>query len=282
MYQAGLVLEGGGMKGVYTAGVLDFFLEKNLEFSHCYGVSAGAITLCSYLSKQKRRGYRTLTEYMDNKRFNGLWSLLTNGNIFHSEFSYDLVPNYLLPFDYETYNRYAGKAYAVATDIQAGEAKYLPLKEMKHDIVAVQASASLPLVSKNVEYEGKLYLDGGIADSIPIRKSIMDGNRKNVVVLTKEVGYLKEPSQGVELLRLKYRKYPKVYELMKNRHKEYNETMEYLQRQVGNGQAFVIQPKRKNEIGRMEKDEKKLRVLYEIGYQDAKECYQELIAYLEN
>ena len=281
MYEAGLVLEGGGMKGAYTSGVLDFFLEKDLEFSHCYGVSAGACNLCSFLSKQKRRGFRSLTEYVDNEGYCGIYSLLTDGNIFNTKFAYDLVPNYLLPFDYETYNQYQGKAYAVATNIVEGKAEYLPMKDIEHAMRAVQASASLPLVSQNVEYEGKLYLDGGIADSIPIQRSILDGNRKNVVVLTKEVGYRRKPSGHLGLVRIKYRKYPKVYELMRDRHLAYNETMDYLMRQVENGQAFVIQPKEKNLIGRIEKDPEKLKALYDSGYQDARDCYEELLAYLK-
>ena len=281
MYEAGLVLEGGGMKGAYTSGVLDFFLEKDLEFSHCYGVSAGACNLCSFLSKQKRRGFRSLTEYVDNEGYCGIYSLLTDGNIFNTKFAYDLVPNYLLPFDYETYSQYQGKAYAVATNIVEGKAEYLPMKDIEHAMRAVQASASLPLVSQNVEYEGKLYLDGGIADSIPIQRSILDGNRKNVVVLTKEVGYRRKPSGHLGLVRIKYRKYPKVYELMRDRHLAYNETMDYLMRQVENGQAFVIQPKEKNLIGRIEKDPEKLKALYDSGYQDARDCYEELLAYLK-
>ena len=130
MYQAGLVLEGGGMKGAYTSGVLDYFLEKEMEFSHCYGVSAGAVNLCSFLSKQKKRGFKSLTEYMGNSRYCGLYSLITDGNIVNSQFSYDLVPNYLLPFDRQTYEKYEGKAYAVVMNIVTGEPEYLSIKKM--------------------------------------------------------------------------------------------------------------------------------------------------------
>lgn len=281
MYQAGLILEGGGMKGVYTSGVLDFFLEKNLEFSHCYGVSAGACNLCSFLSKQKRRGYRSLTEYMDNKRYCGVYSLLTDGNIFNSKFAYNLVPNYLLPFDYDTFKQYQGKAYAVATNLETGMAEYLSIMDREEGMKAVQASASLPLVSRKVEYRGKLYLDGGIADSIPIQRSILDGNRKNIVVLTKEIGYRRKPSSHLGLIKVMYRNYPKVYGLMKERHTAYNGTMDYLMNQVENGQAFVIQPKQKNTIHRMEKDSAKMEALYRSGYEDAQACYGQLIAYLE-
>lgn len=280
MYQAGLVLEGGGMKGAYTSGVLDYFLEKEMEFSHCYGVSAGAVNLCSFLSKQKKRGFKSLTEYMGNSRYCGLYSLITDGNIVNSQFSYDLVPNYLLPFDRQTYEKYEGKAYAVVMNIVTGEPEYLSIKKMPQGLKIIQASTALPLMFQTVEIDGKLYLDGGIADAIPIRKSILDGNRKNVVILTKEVGYVRKPATGLNLIKMRYHKYPKIYEVMKERHNAYNETMEYLKRLEKEGLVFLIQPKVKNNVSRLEKDEDKMKALYESGYADAKERYEELIRFL--
>lgn len=282
MYQAGLVLEGGGMKGAYTSGVLDYFLEKELEFSSCYGVSSGAVNLCSFLSKQKKRGFKSLTGYMGNSRYCGLYSLITDGNIVNSQYSMDLIPNYLLPFDRETYEKYTGKAYAVVTNIETGEAEYLLMKNMPKDLRAVQASTALPLVFQTVDINGKLYLDGGIADAIPIQKSILDGNRKNVIILTKEVGYVREPATGLSLIRMRYHKYPKIYEVMKERHNTYNETMEYIRRLEKEGKAFVIQPKVKSNVGRLEKDEEKMQDLYDDGYRDAKECFERLMTFLNS
>lgn len=281
LYQAGLVLEGGGMRGMYTAGVLEYFLEKDLEFASCYGVSAGAAHLCSYISKQKGRAYHVGVDYLDDKNYCSMESLLKTGNLFGVKMCYYDIPMYLNPYDYETAQRYPGKAYAVVTNIETGKAEYIRLKDMHKDIVAVQASASLPLVAKNVEINGQYYLDGGIADSIPIQKSILSGNRKNIVVLTKEVGYRRKPSSHLGLVRMRYRKYPKVYTLMRDRHIHYNNTMDYLMRQVHNKQAFVIQPKTDIGVGRIEKDKKKLRMLYDNGYEDAKECYDDMIRYLE-
>jgi len=281
MYQAGVVLEGGGMKGAYTSGVLDFFLEKELEFSSCYGVSSGAVNLCSFLSKQKKRGFKSLTEYMGNNRYCGLYSLITDGNIVNSQFSMDLIPNYLLPFDRENYNKYTGKAYAVATNIVTGRAEYLSMKKMPEGLKNVQASTALPLVFQTVEIDGKLFLDGGISDAIPIQKSILDGNKKNVVILTKETGYVRKPSVGLNLIKMRYHKYPKIYEVMKERHNTYNETMEYIRRLEKEGKVFVIQPKVKSDVGRLEKDEKKMLALYNTGYKDAEECYESLLAFLE-
>ena len=280
MYQAGLILEGGGMKGAYTSGVLDYFLERELEFSSCYGVSAGAVNLCSFLSKQKKRGFKSLTGYMGNPWICGMYSLLTDGNIINSQFSVDLIPNYLLPFDTKTYNKYSGKAYAVVTNVETGKPEYLSMKNMPQDLNVVQASTSLPLVFKIAEINGKKYMDGGIADSIPIRKSIMDGNQKNVIILTKETGYVKQLSGGLRLIRMRYHKYPKIYEVMKERHNTYNETMEYIRCLEKEGKVFVIQPKVKSDVARLEKDEEKMQALYESGYEDAKECYDSLMEFL--
>lgn len=282
MYQAGLVLEGGGMKGVYTAGVLDFFLDKKIEFSNCYGVSAGACLLCSYLSRQRGRGYDVSVDYLGDKHYCSAYSVLTTGDLFGVKMCYDDIPNRLNPYDYEAFNAYQGKAYAVVTNIQTGQPEYLRLGEMHRDITAVRASASLPLVSRNVEIGGKLYLDGGLSDSVPIMHSIVEGNRKNVVVLTKETGYRRKPSSHLGLVKLRYARYPKVHELMANRHIAYNNMLDYLDAQEANGQAFVIRPKKASEVGRIEKDKAKLRLLYEEGYQDAQDCYEDLLRYLEH
>lgn len=280
MYQAGLVLEGGGMKGIYTAGVLDFFLEKNIMFSHCYGVSAGACHLCSYLSRQKGRAYRVMVDYLGMKSYCSKYSLFTTGNLFGKDMCYDLIPNYLDPYDFESFEAYRGKAYAVATDIRTGKPAYFPLTEMHRDIEAVRASSSLPLVSRNVKIDGGLYLDGGISDSIPIRRAIEDGNQKNIVVLTKAEGFRRQPSKHLELMKLRYLKYPKVYELMKRRHIEYNQTLDYLEEQVKAKRALVLRPQRDRGIGRIEKDREKLTALYQEGYREAEERCEEIMAYL--
>ncbi len=280
MYQAGLVLEGGGMKGMYTAGVLEFFLDKDIEFSSCYGVSAGACHLCSFLSKQKKRAYRVAVNYLDNKKYCGAFSLLTTGDLFGVDMCYDLIPNYLDPYDFETFGKYEGKAYAVVTNIRTGEAEYIQLKDMHEDIQAVRASSSMPLVSRKVKIGDEYYLDGGIADSIPIARSIADGNEKNVVIMTKETGFIRKPESNLAILKARYAKYPKVYERMKERDKQYNRTLDYLDEMEKEGKVFIIRPKRKSEVGRVERDRSKLDALYEEGYRDAEECYVELLEYL--
>lgn len=281
MYQAGLVLEGGGMRGMYTCGVLEFFLEKELIFSDCYGVSAGACHLCSYLSGQKGRALHVGIDYLQCRDYCSLSSLLRTGDLFNKDFCYDLIPNYLNPYDYEAFERYPGRAYAVATNIETGEAEYLRLKHMQTDIEAVRASSSLPLVSKNVRIGNKLYLDGGISDAIPLQKSILDGNQKNIVVLTKEVGYRRKPSSLLPLIRAAYLRYPKVYERMKNRHIAYNRILDMVEKKEKAGEVIVLRPKENNGIGRIEKDKEKLMALYQQGYEDAKARYEEILAYLE-
>lgn len=280
MYQAGLVLEGGGMKGVYTCGVLDFFLDKGLEFSSCYGVSAAACSLCSFLSKQRGRAFHTNVDYVGNKNYCSLYSLITTGDLFNADMCYYQIPEKLSPYDYDTYEKYKGTFYSVVTNIETGEPEYISIKDLHTDIEAIRASASLPLVSRNVAFKGKLYLDGGISDGIPLKRSMEDGNQKNIVVMTKEIGYRRKPSSALSLIKLKYRKYPKVYELMKERHVIYNKTLDFIEEQVAAGNAFLIQPKHKSGVGRIEKDVKKLTALYEEGYQDGADCYEELLTFL--
>lgn len=283
MIDCGLVLEGGGMKGIYTAGVLEYFIEKELYFKNCYGVSAGACHLCSYISKQPKRSYRIALNYLKDKNYCSARSLILTGDLFNVDLNYDKIPNKLDPYDYKAASKYEGNAYAVVTNIRTGEPEYMPLREMHRDIVAVRASASLPLVSRNVQIGKEYYLDGGISDAIPIRKSIADGNIKNVVILTKEMGYVRKPAsrQNLALIRIRYKKYPKMYELIASRHTHYNETLQFLDEEERAGRAFVIRAKKPSDVGRIEKDREKLEALYQIGYDDAKECYERLMKFLQ-
>ncbi|MCQ2541924.1 MAG: patatin family protein [Lachnospiraceae bacterium] len=281
MYEAGLVLEGGGMRGLYTAGVLDFFIEKKLAFSSCYGVSAGACHLASYMSGQRGRAYRISVDYLDDKNYCSAYSLLKTGDLFNVDMCYNQIPNELDPFDYEAAEKYPGRGVVVVTDIKSGQAKYVELKNMRRDLVAIRASASLPLVSRNVEINGKMYLDGGMSDSIPIRKSLRDGNLKNIVVLTRPDGYRKKPTSNMAIMRAKYKDYPGVVRDMENRHIVYNKSLDFVKREEKAGRAFVFRPENLIKIERIEKDPKKLRVLYLQGYYDAATRYKEMKKFLE-
>lgn len=284
MYNAGLILEGGGMKGVYTAGVLDFFIEKGVEFSSVFGVSAGAGNMASYIAKQKERGRDVMLDYIGEKRFAGIYSLLTTGDVFGADMIYSLVPKYLNPIDRKAYSEYQGKAYAVVANIVTGEAEYPQIKDIMADVDYIRASSSLPLVSKNVKIGDGVYLDGGIADSVPIRESERMGNIKNVIILTKPSGYRKKPESkaNLALIRARYAKYPKVYEMMKKRHEIYNETFDYIEDKERKGDIFIIRPSMDLNIGRIEKDVSKLTELYKLGYQDAVKAYDAMTEYLSN
>ena len=284
MYQAGLVLEGGGMKGVYTAGVLDLFLDKELEFSSVYGVSAGACNMCSYVAKQRGRALDVNIDYLDSKRYCSVESMILSGDLFNVNTCYNLIPNYLNPIDKETYAAYEGKAYSVVTNLLTGRPEYLRVKDAVKDIDKVRASSSLPLVSRTVTINGKPYLDGGLSDSIPIQKSIRDGNRKNVVVMTKEIGYRRKPidSGQLALIKVRYARYPKVAEIMAERHIMYNDCLDYIERLEKSGQVFVSRPQHPNDVRRIERDKVRMKALYDQGYQEAEALYEDLMNYLNS
>ena len=281
MIEAGLVVEGGGMRGVYTAGVLDYFMEKNLYFDDCYGVSAGACHISSYVSKQIGRSMKVTLDYINDKRYCSVNSLIKTGDMFGVEMLYDLIPNKLELYDYDTFNKFKGNFYSVVTNCKTGKAEYIKIKDMKKDIIAVRASSSLPLLSRIVEINGKEYLDGGITDSIPIKKSIKDGHKKNVVILTRDKTYRKSKPKFLSFFKLKYKKYPNLVKAIENRYKMYNETLDFIEEEKAKNKVFIIQPKLPVKISRIEKDKDKLKALYNQGYEDAKEIYEDLMKFLE-
>ncbi|MCI5629466.1 MAG: patatin family protein [Clostridium sp.] len=281
MIEAGLVVEGGGMRGVYTAGVLDYFMEKNLYFDDCYGVSAGACHISSYVSKQIGRSIKVTLDYINDKRYCSVNSLIKTGDMFGVEMLYDLIPNKLELYDYDTFNKFKGNFYSVVTNCKTGKAEYMKIKDMKKDIIAVRASSSLPLLSRIVEINGKEYLDGGITDSIPIKKSIKDGHKKNVVILTRDKTYRKSKPKFLSFFKLKYKKYPNLVKAIENRYKMYNETLDFIEEEKAKNKVFIIQPKLPVKISRIEKDKDKLKALYNQGYEDAKEIYEDLMKFLE-
>lgn len=282
MYEAGLVLEGGGMRGLYTAGVLDFFIDKGIYFRNCYGVSAGATQCCSYLSKQKGRAYRIFTKYMKDKRYASLSNLIKEGNYFGKDFSLKMIPDELEPFDHDTFVNCGSNFYAVASNCKTGEPEYLKVEDTRKetDMDKIWASCSLPLLSKNVHIEGEEYLDGGVADSIPVVKALRDGNKKVVLILTRDSSYRKKPNKLMPIIKLKYKEYPKLIELMEKRHRIYNKTIKRIEKFEKEGRIFVIRPKNVVEIGRLEKDTSKMKALYNTGYKEARECFDKLMEYL--
>jgi predicted patatin/cPLA2 family phospholipase len=281
LYSAGLIFEGGGMRGAYTTGVIDAFLDNDLEFSRCYGVSVGACNAASFIAKQRGRAYRVTTDYVGDKRYCSLRNLLTTGNLFGPEMLYHIIPEELDPYDYDAFSRYPGTLSVVVTNCETGKAEYFHLKNMREEVDILQASSSLPLLAKPVEINGKEYLDGGVTDSIPLERSIDDGNAKNVVVLTQDITYRKKPMKIVPILKMFYRKYPNLVRQLATRHVRYNQTLDLLAQEKSAGRAFVIRPQKPVNIGRVETNKTKLAALYDDGYRDTITRMNDLTAFLE-
>ncbi len=272
----GLVLEGGGMRGVYTAGVLDFFLEENLLVDGVIGVSAGAVQAVNFVSRQEKRGFRVIATYANDKRYMSFRSLLLTGDLFNKRFCYERIPDELDPFDYETFRNASTRCYATATNVLTGEASHLELKDLRDDMDKLRASGSLPLVSNLVDIDGIPHLDGGIADSIPIEAFRRMGYGKCIVVLTRAKGYRKGPNRLMPLIRFKYRKYPKFVAACENRFRAYNESLEALEAAEARGELLVIRPQKTVEVARLERNAEKLDALYREGFAEAKERFDDL------
>ncbi len=293
-----LVLEGGGFRSMYTAGVLDVFMENGIDaFSSVWGVSAGAISATSFKSHQIGRSMRISLAYRDDRRFMSLWSFATTGDIANSEFMYDEVQNNLDPIDHEAFEKNPLRMYAVATNVVFGTASYFPCEKLPDDIDKVQASASLPPVSRSVEIEGHRYLDGGTADSIPFEVALglegaakVEGHTpadKALVVLTRDRDYVKKATPlGYEALALRSRRYddfPYYINALQTRDERYNRQRELLfeLEQQAKSHVLVIAPERKVEVGVSERDGGKLLDLYLQGRQQAERRLDEIRAFLE-
>ncbi len=277
--QGALVLEGGGMRGMYTAGVLDFLLEKQLFFSDCYGVSAGACHCASYLSNQKGRAFRITIDYLDDPRYASMKSLVKTGDFFGVDMAYRKIPEELDLYDYEAFERYPGRFTVVVTNCRTGEAAYLPIRDMKREIMRLRASSSLPFFARVVNLNGTPYLDGGISDSIPLAKALQDGAKKALVVLTRDETYRKKPLKGAKALSFFYGRYPALCKAMEERWKMYNRELEEVDRAEKAGRAFVIRPQKPVQLRRLEKDKEKLTQLYWEGYHDAKAQEEALLSF---
>lgn len=270
MEKTGLVIEGGGVRGIYAAGVLDVLLESELHFDGVIGVSAGAIHGCSFVAGQKGRSIRYYKKYCTDKRFMSFWSLFTTGNIVGTQFCYYDLPERLDPFDYDAYQRADTKFYAVSSNLETGKAEYIEITDMHNQIEAMRASASLPYVSRIVEYDGKKLLDGGCTDSIPVKAFQKMGYARNVVILTRDDQYLKKPENALMAKLFFQRKYPNFCKALLRRHRVYNRTVEEIRQMEAAGRVFVIRPSEKLVIDRMSKDPEEVQRVYDIGRKDAK------------
>ena len=278
--KVGLVLEGGAMRGMYTAGVLDVFLDNNIEIDGIIGVSAGVLFGVNYLSRQRGRVIRYNKKYAKDKRYMGINSLITTGNIINKDFAYYEVPTKLDVFDQETYSKSAVPFYATVTNVETGEAEYIKVTDVFKQMEVLRATSAMPFVSKIVEVDGKKYLDGAVSDSIPVEKCKSLGYDKIIVVLTKPLGYRKK-RRGQTLIKIGYRRYPKFVKTMQDRYKNYNTTMEKIIDMENKKEVFIIRPSREVKMSRIEKDENKLQEMYDLGIEDCKKNLKKIKKYIE-
>ena len=277
----GLVLEGGAMHGMYTAGVLDVMMEQRICVDGVMGVSAGAVFGCNYKSGQIGRVIRYNTAYCRDHRYNSLRSLIKTGDLYGEQFCYHELPNVLDPFDREAFAASPVAFYVVCTDVRTGEAVYqLCDKGDAEDVQWMRASAAMPLVSRVVSVGGREMLDGGIADSLPISRFRGMGYEKNIVIRTRPQGYRKKKSRALLLLKLALRKYPAVAAAMKDRHERYNAAQDELCRLQTEGNTFMLQPSEHIKIKKTERDPKKLWALYGLGRRDALENLDAMQAFV--
>jgi len=276
----GLVLEGGGFRGLYTAGILDYFLEQDIQFPYVIGVSMGANNACNYLSKQIGRSLDVPYRYINDKRYFSYWRLFTRGQLFGMDFIFNDIPKELVPFDYQTFENSPTKLVFVATDCNSGEPAYFINSDIDISLSALEASISLPFASKKVKLNGQELLDGGISDPIPFQTAFDDGCEKVVVILTQPEWYRKEASNFKLMGNLFYKKYPKLIQALQNRHMVYNQQIEELQKLQQQGKAFIIQPKDKLPISRIEKDKEKLKETYQYGYKQSCEFIEHLMEFI--
>ncbi|MBI6871831.1 patatin-like phospholipase family protein [Clostridium aciditolerans] len=281
MNNIGLVLEGGGMRGLYTCGVLEYFMEKDLYFNYIIGVSAGASNAASYISKQKGRNIKVNTGFLKDWRYMSFRSLVLKKSFFGMDFIFKDIPDKYVEFDYETFHNAPCEFLVGVTDCKTGKPLYFNKKDIRSEgFDVLRASCSLPLMSPIVNLKGYELLDGGISDSIPITKSIKDGNDKNIIILTRNKDYRKSPLKFANLIKMKYKKYPLLIETMMNRHKKYNDTLDYIERLEEEGKAIVIRASKELKVDRLEKDPVKLQELFQNGYEDAQNAYKRIMEFI--
>ena len=281
--KTGLIMEGGGMRGMFTAGVIDVMMEAGIVFDGIIGVSAGASFGCNYKSRQIGRVIRYNTRFCQDKRYGGFRVLLKTGDYYSREFCYEEVPLRHDIFDFDAFESNPMEFHVVCTDVETGKPVYhLYGDRTDHAFEWIRASASMPLVSRIVEIDGAKLLDGGIADSVPVQYFESIGYDRNIVVLTRPEGYRKKKDSLLPLMKLKYKAYPKLVETMANRHVEYNDTLDYIVRRERAGELLVIRPEAPLPVKRTEKDPEKLRQAYEIGRRTAARRIEEIKRYLGN
>lgn len=272
-----LVLEGGGLRGVFTCGVLDCFMDHGVRFPFTVGVSAGACNGLSYMSGQRGRARSSNIDLMEKYHYVGFRYLLTQGCIMDFKLLFEDFPEKIIPYDYDAYFANPDRYVMVTTNCLTGKAEYLEEKSSSERVMSiVRASSSLPFLTKITYVDGVPMLDGGIADSIPVAYAMQQGYEKMVVVLTRNKGYRKKDSK-MHLSKVFYRKYPQLQRTLSERNAVYNRTMDLIEKLEAEGRIIVIRPERPVEVGRMEKDTGKLSALYQEGYEIASKMIRDSV-----
>lgn len=281
--KAGLVLEGGSERGVFTAGILDYFMENNLYFPYVIGVSAGSCNAVDYVSKQLKRTKVTMVDYHRVGSYSGLKYLVKKKSIFDMDIIFDIFPNALIPFDYDTFFNSKQVCKLVTTNALTGKALYMQEHESKKRLMDIcRASCSLPIVSPPAMVDNIPMFDGGVSDSVPIRKAIKDGRNRNVIILTRNKGYRKKPSAKTEkaAIFLYGRKYPNLVKAIKYRYRMYNKTMDYIDYLEEKGKVFVLRPQVKT-VKNIETNADILEEFYMHGYNYIQDEYEKMLDFLE-
>ena len=276
----GLVLEGGAMRGLFTAGVLDIFLDNNVEVTDVVGVSAGTLFGVNYVSKQRGRALRYNLKYINDKRYMNVKSWVRTGNLINKDFTYYKLPFQLDVFDNKTFKESPINFFATVTNIETGEAEFIKIEDAYKQMETLRATSALPFISEIIEVGDKKYLDGGISNSIPVDFFEKQDFDKVIVILTRPITYRKEKTTGIQY-KLFYKKYPKLVEKLENRYKEYNDTVDKIVKLEKEGKLFVIRPSENITIKRLEKDVEKLQKVYDLGLKDGNNIIEELKQYLE-
>ena len=279
--KTGLILEGGAMRGMFTCGVLDVFMEQDITFDGAAGISAGAVFGCNFKSRQIGRPIRYNKKYCADPRYCSIRSLITTGDLYGVDFCYRQIPDELDVFDREAFRNNPMEFHIGATDVKTGKAVFYKCTDGgKKDLEWMRASASMPLVSRPVPIDNGLYLDGGIADSVPYLYMEKLGYDRNIIILTQPDGYVKEKSGTLPVVRLMLRKYPELVWAMENRHRMYNNQMKQIKKREEAGTALVIRPPEALGISRTEKDPEQLERVYQIGRKVAEERMDEVKEFL--
>lgn len=279
----GLVLEGGAMRGLFTAGIIDLMMENGIEPDGLIGVSAGAAFGCNYKSRQPGRALRYNKRFAKDKRYCSWWSWWKSGNLYNADFGYHVIPTQYDIFDDKAFEENQMEFIAVCTNVETGEPFYKKLVEcnpLTYDWI--RASASMPLASKVVELEGMKVLDGGVADSIPLEYLESIGYERNVVILTQPEGYVKAHNPLMPLMRIALRKYPRMIEAMDKRHLMYNKELEYVREAEKARRALVIRPENKLPIGHISHDPEEMQRVYDIGREAGEKYLDSIIAFYGN